>query len=144
MSKKLIIGVIGRNSIGPWIIPRKIQTLICHGVTFTNDEKISFLNTEYIQSTGIPNLVEYIKINKKFIKKIIFVSIFQLGKKENEICKNLNKIKLYDCYFYLEDLNTKNSNLKLLKNYIRGFLRMKYYPVKKFNFTKKIRSSLFR
>ena len=61
MSKKLIIGVIGRNSIGPWIIPRKIQTLICHDVTCTNDEKISFLNTEYIQSTGIPNLVEYIK-----------------------------------------------------------------------------------
>ena len=69
MSKKLIIGVIGRNSIGPWIIPRKIQTLICHDVTCTNDEKISFLNTEYIQSTGIPNLVEYIKKNKKFIKK---------------------------------------------------------------------------
>ena len=137
MYKKLTIGVIGRNSIGPWIIPRKIQTLICHGVTFTNDEKISFLNTEYIQSTGIPNLEEY-------IKKIIFVSIFQLGKKENEICKNLNKIKLYDCYFYLEDLNTKNLNLKLLKNYIREFLRMKYYPVKKFNFTKKIRASLFR
>ena len=110
MSKKLIIGVIGRNSIGPWIIPRKIQTLICH-------------NTN-------------LKKNEKFIKKIIFISIFQLGKKEKEIFDNLKKIKLYNSYFYLEDLNNENLNLRLLKNYIKEFLNMKYYPVKKFNFNK--------
>ena len=139
MFKKLIIGVIGSKSIGPWIIPQKVQTLICHGATSLNGEKISFINMEYVQSTGVPNLVAYIKKNKKFIKKIIFVSIFQLGKKENEILKNLKKIKSYDCHFYLEDLNTKNLNLKFLKNYIKEFLRMKYYPVKrKFNFRKKI------
>jgi hypothetical protein len=136
VSKKLIIGVIGRNSIGPWTIPRKIQTLICHNTNLTKNEKISFLNTEYIQSTGIPNLVAYIKKNKKFIKKIVFISIFQLGKQESEIIRNLNKIKLYDCYFYLEDLRTKNLNLKLLKNYIKEFLRMKYHLVKKFNYRK--------
>ncbi|MDC0941232.1 hypothetical protein OAR75_02645 [Candidatus Pelagibacter sp.] len=134
MSKKLIIGVIGRNSIGPWIIPRKIQTLICHNTNLKKNEKISFLNTEYIQSSGIPNLVEYIKKNKKFIKKITFISIFQLGKNEKEIFDNLKKIKLYDSYFYLESLNNKNLNLRLLKNYIKEFLNMKYYPVKKFNF----------
>lgn len=138
MSKKLIIGVIGSKSIGPWIIPQKIQNLICHSAISKSDEKISFINTEYIQSTGIPNLAGYIRKNKKFIKRIIFVSIFQLGKKESEICKNLNKIKLYDCYFYLEDLNIKNLNLKLFKNYIKEFLRMQYYPAKKFDYRKKI------
>jgi len=137
MPKKLIIGVIGSKSIGPWIIPQKIQNLICHSAVSANNEKISFISTEYVQSTGIPSLLGYIKKNKKIINKIIFVSIFQLGKKESEIVKNLNKIKHYNCYFYLEDQKTKNLNLKSFKHYIKQLLSMKYYSHKKFGYRTK-------
>jgi sporadic carbohydrate cluster protein (TIGR04323 family) len=138
MTKKLIIGVIGSKKIGPWIIPQKIQNLICHDAISDSKEKISFISTEYVQSSGIPSLLGYIKKNKKKIKKIIFVSIFQLGEKESEISENLNKIKKYDCYFYLEDQKTKNLSLKSFKYYIKELLRMKYYPFKKFGYKTKI------
>ena len=81
MSKKIVIGITGRQKIGNWKIPQKIQTAICHTSANNMKEKISFMITEYHQSSGIPNLLKYLKSNQKIIKKIIFVSIFQLGKK---------------------------------------------------------------
>ena len=44
----------------------------------------------------------YIKKNKKSIKKIIFISIFQLGIKKNEIYKTLKTLGPYECYFFID------------------------------------------
>ena len=69
----------------------------------------------------------FIRENKKKIRKIIFVSILQLGIKKTEIYKALEKLKSYECYFFLEGINTKSSKLKLLKSYINEVFNAKYY-----------------
>ena len=127
MSKKIVIGVTGRHKIGSWKIPQKIQTAICHTSANKMKEKISFMITEYHQSSGIPNLLKYIKSNKKKIKTIFFVSIFQLGKKKIEIINNYKKIKQYDCYFFAENIYNQSKNLKQIDNFLRFALKLKFY-----------------
>ena len=56
MSKKIILAVIGRHKMGNWEIPQKIQSAICHTAAFNMNEKISFVISEYQQSSGVPNL----------------------------------------------------------------------------------------
>jgi|TARA_B100001175_G_scaffold254546_1_gene222296 hypothetical protein len=127
MIKKIVIGVTGRQKIGNWKIPQKIQTAICHASANSTKEKISFMITEYHQSSGIPNLLKYLKSNKKKIKKIIFVSIFQLGKKKIEIMDNYKKIKKYDCYFFAENINNQSKNIKQIDNFLSFALKLKFY-----------------
>ena len=127
MNKKIVIGISGRQKIGNWKIPQKIQTAICHNSANSTKEKISFMITEYQQSSGIPNLLKYLKLNKKKIKKIIFVSIFQLGEKKIEIINNYKKIKKYDCYFFAENIYNKSKNIKQIKNFLSFAFRLKFY-----------------
>mgnify|MGYP001034264124 CR=1 FL=1 len=133
MPRKFIIGVNCGHKIGPWNVPRSVQSAVFHYAALLNHEKISFIVAEYQQSTSVPNLMTYIKENKKNIKKIIFVSIFQLGTKKNEIYKTLRKLSPYECYFFIEGLNTRNSKLKFLKNYVNEAFKVKYYPSRKNN-----------
>ena len=92
MSRKFIIGVNGGHKIGTWNIPRSVQSAVFHYAALSSREKISFIVSEYQQSTSVPNLMAYIKKNKKNIKKIIFVSIFQLGITKREIFKTLKNL----------------------------------------------------
>ena len=134
MSKQFIVAVVGKHKIGSWIIPQNVQTVVCHNVASTNKEKISFIITEYRQSTSVPNLMTFIKKNKKKIRKIIFVSILQLGINKNEIYKTLEKLKSYECCFFLEGISTRNLKLKLLKYYINEVFNAKYYSSNKVYF----------
>ena len=127
MSKKIVLGVIGRQKIGNWKIPQKIQTAICHIAANSMKEKISFMVTEYHQSSGIPNLLKYLRSNKKSIKKIFFVSIFQLGKKKNEVIQNYNKIKKYNCYFFTESIYNRSKNIRQINNFVKFVFKLKYY-----------------
>ena len=127
MLRKFIIGVNGGHEMGPWNIPRSVQTAVFHYAMSLNREKISFIVSEYQQSTSVPNLMAYIKKNKKNIKKIIFVSIFQLGITKREIFKTLKKLSSYECHFFMEGLNTKRSKLQFLKNSINEAFKVKYY-----------------
>lgn len=127
MNKKIVIAVIGRHKIGNWKIPQKIQSAICHIAANSMKEKISFVIGEYHQSSGIPNLLKYLKSNKRSIKKIIFVSIFQLGKKTNEVIQNYNKIKKYNCYFFTESIYSRSKNIRQITNFVKFVFNMKYY-----------------
>ena len=127
MSKKIVLAVIGRHKIGNWVIPQKIQSAICHAAASNMNEKISFVISEYQQSSGIPNLLKYLKLNKKNIKKIIFVSIFQLGKNKKEFIQNYNKIKKYNCLFFAETIYSKYKSIKQIKNFVKFIFNIKYY-----------------
>ena len=131
MPKKFIIGVNGGHKIGPWNIPRSVQSAVFHYAALLNHEKISFIVSEYQQSTSVPNLMAYIKNNKKSIKKIIFISIFQLGIKKNEIYKTLKTLSPYECYFFIDGLNTRNFKIKFIKNYVNEAFKVKYYSSRK-------------
>jgi len=127
MSKKIILAVIGRHKMGNWEIPQKIQSAICHTAAFNMNEKISFVISEYQQSSGVPNLIKYLKLNKNNIKKIIFVSIFQLGKNKKEVIQNYNKIKKYNCFFFAETIHSKYKSMKQVKNFVKFVFNIKYY-----------------
>ena len=127
MKNKIVLAVIGRHKIGNWEIPQKIQSAICHTAAHNMNEKISFVITEYQQSSGVPNLIKYLKLNKNNIKKIIFVSIFQLGKNKNEVIQNYNKIKEYNCFFFTETIYSKYKSMKQIKNFAKFVFNLKYY-----------------
>ena len=127
MNKRTVLAVIGRHKIGNWVIPQKIQSTICHTAASNMNEKISFIISEYQQSSGIPNLLKYLKLNKNNIKKIIFVSIFQLGKNKKEVLQNYNKIKKYNCLFFAETIYSKYKSIKQIKNFVKFIFNIKYY-----------------
>ena len=84
-------------------------------------------NFALIKVDRLENFLKYLKSNQRIIKKIIFVSIFQLGKKKIEIIDNYKKMRKYDCYFFAENIYNQSKSIKQIDNFLNFTLQLKFY-----------------
>ena len=127
-----------------WILEKPVVSLSLIGITallfrlyflpdlpFTQDAIAYFqFSNDLIILQNFPNSFSYLESGWPIFLSI-FISIFQLGIKKNEIYKTLKTLSPYECYFFIDGLNTRNFKIKFIKNYVNEAFKVKYYSSRK-------------